>query len=93
MVGTKWHIGWNTLECVDPKSSLHSSDGEAFYFNHSFCYQGPSEYQVGLSRHPKPFASVIRRGKVVGIQFHPEKSQEAGRVLLKNLVLELTSHA
>jgi glutamine amidotransferase len=93
MGGAKWHIGWNTLECVIPESSLELSNGEAFYFNHSFCYQGSSEYQVGLSRHPDPFASVIRNGNAVGIQFHPEKSQEAGRVLLKNLILELTTHA
>ena len=92
LTGAKWHIGWNTLECVDSDSLLQASDGQAFYFNHSFCYQGPSEYQVGLSRHPEPFASVIRRGHVFGIQFHPEKSQEAGRVLLKNLISGL-AHA
>lgn len=91
--GAKWHIGWNTLECVQPDSMLKPSDGQAFYFNHSFCYQGPYEYQAGVSRHPGPFASVIRRGNVVGIQFHPEKSQEAGRMLLKNLILGLTTHA
>lgn len=91
--GAKWHIGWNTLECVEPDLMLQSSDGQTFYFNHSFCYQGPREYQAGVSRHPGPFASVIRRGKVVGIQFHPEKSQEAGRVLLKSLILGLTTHA
>lgn len=90
LTGAKWHIGWDTLECVDSDSLLQPSDGQAFYFNHSFCYQGPREYQVALSRHPDPFASVIRRGKVVGIQFHPEKSQEAGRVLLKNLITGLT---
>jgi imidazole glycerol-phosphate synthase subunit HisH len=93
MGGAKWHIGWNTLECVNLEPSLQPSDGEAFYFSHSFCYQGLSEYQVALSRHPNPFAAIIRKGKVVGIQFHPEKSQEAGRVLLKNLILELTTHA
>lgn len=90
LTGAKWHIGWNTLECVDPDSLLQASDGQAFYFNHSFCYQGPSEYQIGLSRHPEPFASVIRRGNVVGIQFHPEKSQQAGRALLKSLISGLT---
>jgi imidazole glycerol-phosphate synthase subunit HisH len=91
LAGAKWHIGWNTLECVDSNSLLRLSDGQAFYFNHSFCYQGPPEYQVALSRHVEPFASVICRGKVVGIQFHPEKSQEAGRVLLKNLVLGIAN--
>jgi glutamine amidotransferase len=87
----KWHIGWNTLECVPSDSLIRASDGQAFYFNHSFRYQGPTEYQIGLSRHPGPFASVIRRTNVVGIQFHPEKSQEAGRVLLKNIVLGLSN--
>lgn len=90
ITGAKWHIGWNTLECGDADLLLQPSDGQEFYFSHSFCYQGPSEYQVGLSRHPGPFAAVIRRGNVVGIQFHPEKSQKAGRVLLKNLISGLT---
>ena len=55
LTGPKWHIGWNTLECVDSDPLLQSSDGQAFYFNHSFCYQGPSEYQVGLTRLSGPF--------------------------------------
>lgn len=81
-----WHIGWNTLKCTQDDPLLGPSDGEAFYFNHSFYYQGPSEYQVAITRHPSAFAGVIRRGSVVGLQFHPEKSQAAGKVLLKNLL-------
>lgn len=87
---TKWHIGWNTLECVKTDPLLQPSDGQAFYFNHSFCYQGPNEYLVGLTRHHSPFAAVIRRSNSVGIQFHPEKSQAAGRALLKNIISGLT---
>ena len=90
LTGAKWHIGWNTLECVNNDSLLQPSDGQAFYFNHLFCYKGPSEYQVGLSHHPGPIAAVIRRGNSVGIQFHPEKSQAAGRALLKNIISGLT---
>lgn len=89
---SKWHIGWNTLECVTLDPLLQPSDGKAFYFNHSFCYQGPAEYQVCVFRHPQPVACVIRRGSVIGVQFHPEKSQSAGRELLKNLITGL-SHA
>lgn len=89
--GAKWHIGWNTLECIGSDSLLQGSDGQAFYFNHSFCYQGPVEYQAGLSRYPEPLVSIIKRGNVVGIQFHPEKSQDAGRVLLKNLISGLSN--
>jgi len=82
----EWHIGWNTTECVGTDPLLQPSDGQAFYFNHSFCYQGPPEYQVCVSRHHRSFASVIRRGPVMGLQFHPEKSQAPGRELLKRLV-------
>ena len=91
LTGAKWHIGWNTLECVNTDELFQPSDRQDFYFNHSFCYQGPSEYQVGLARHPSPFAVAIRRGNSVGIQFHPEKSQSAGKVLLKNIILGLTN--
>lgn len=89
----KWHIGWNSLEVFSPESSLQSSDGELFYFNHSFFFRGPNEYQVGLTRNPNPFAAVIRRNMTVGIQFHPEKSQEAGHLLLASLIMELANNA
>lgn len=87
-----WHIGWNTLECTQHDPLIQPSDGEAFYFNHSFCYHGPAEYQMATARHPSAFAAVIRRGSVVGLQFHPEKSQTAGKVLLRNLITGL-AHA
>ena len=83
------HIGWNTLEFSQNNSLWSEIDGEAFYFNHSFCYQGPFEYQVAVSQHLIPFPSIIRRGNVIGLQFHPEKSQLAGKVLLKNLIKSL----
>jgi glutamine amidotransferase len=83
------HIGWNTLEFTQHGPLWSSSDGEAFYFNHSFCYQGPAEYQVAATRHSSAFSSVIQRGSVVGLQFHPEKSQSAGKDLLRNLIAGL----
>ena len=85
------HIGWNTLECSKNDSLLTLSDGEAFYFNHSFYYQGPKEYQIATARHPSVFSAAIRRGSVVGLQFHPEKSQAAGQVLLKNVITGLVN--
>lgn len=81
-----WHIGWNTLECSRGDPLFGPSDGHAFYFNHSFYYEGPAEYQVAVTRHPSAFTAVIRRGSVVGVQFHPEKSQAAGKALLGNLI-------
>lgn len=83
------HIGWNTLECMQNDSLISQSDGQSFYFNHSFYYQGSKEYQIAVARHPSVFAAAIRRGCVAGLQFHPEKSQVAGKVLLKNLIMGL----
>lgn len=85
------HIGWNTLECSLNDSFFAPSDGQVFYFNHSFYFDGPSEYQVAVARHFSAFAAAIRRGSAIGVQFHPEKSQMAGKVLLKNLIAGLVN--
>lgn len=88
--GQSVHIGWNTLELTRQTAPWSASDGEAFYFNHSYYLSAPEEYQVAVTRHQSVFTSALQRGKVVGLQFHPEKSQSAGKVLLKNLIIELT---
>jgi len=85
----KWHIGWNTLVCTNGDPLFQLSDGLDFYFNHSYCYFGPENYQVCVTHFPTPFSSVIRRGNVVGIQFHPEKSQDAGKELLRSVIMGL----
>lgn len=85
----KWHIGWNTLECIKENSVFTSSNNKAFYFNHSFMYEGNAEYKVCISNNSEIIPSVIRKDNVVGLQFHPEKSQRPGQELLNNLILEL----
>lgn len=84
--GTRWHIGWNSIEVVGDDALLMPSDGEAMYFNHSFAFEAPGEYRACLARLNRPVVAGVRRGKVVGLQFHPEKSQTAGRIMLRNLV-------
>jgi glutamine amidotransferase len=80
------HIGWNTLEVLQDEPLLEASDRQWLYFNHSYVFHAPPEYTVGLSRSARPFAAAVRRGRTVGLQFHPEKSQAAGRELLKNVI-------
>lgn len=84
-----WHIGWNTIEQVQVDPLFRDSDGQAFFFNHSYVYRGPIEYQICCTHAGNEFASAIRRGPIVGVQFHPEKSQAAGRVLLRQLIVGL----
>lgn len=81
-----WHIGWNTIENVSGDRMLASADGEAVYFNHSYIVETADEFQLCATRMERPFASGIRRENVVGLQFHPEKSQAAGRELLSCVI-------
>lgn len=89
LTSTKWHIGWNKVDCISSDPMLQASDGEQFYFNHSFCYQGPSQYQACITHHQTPLVAAIRNSNIFGVQFHPEKSQSAGRRFLKDLLLGL----
>jgi imidazole glycerol-phosphate synthase subunit HisH len=71
------HIGWNAVE---------STTGAApyFYFAHSFAAvpQDPAVVSGTTSYGDARFASAIARGSVIGVQFHPEKSQREGLALL-----------
>lgn len=85
-----WHIGWNTIACRQEDALVARANGEAFYFNHSFHYQGPHDFEIARAGEPRPCAAIIRHGRVVGMQFHPEKSQASGRLLLQDLITGLT---
>jgi len=85
----RWHIGWNSLEVPLRHQLLHASDGEVMYFNHSYCFRGPTDFVVAISRvyeGSEPLVAVIQRGSVWGLQFHPEKSQGPGLELLDRLI-------
>lgn len=84
--GGAWHIGWNDIACAPSDSLLAPSDKACFYFNHSFLFQGEVRYQAATTLHGQQFASIIRNGSTIGLQFHPEKSQKAGHALLHNLI-------
>lgn len=85
----RWHIGWNGLEINKRRHLLQLSDGEVMYFNHSYAYRGPEEFVVATSRVYQGGAALvaaIARGSVLGLQFHPEKSQQPGLELLARLI-------
>ena len=85
----RWHIGWNSLEVSEGQPLLQSSDGEVMYFNHSYVFRGPEAFVAAWSRvreGGEPLVAAIQRGSVWGLQFHPEKSQQAGLELLDRLI-------
>jgi glutamine amidotransferase len=79
-------VGWNQVEW----KSVHAlsegiGDKTFFYFVHSFfCETDEAASVVGETEYGLTYSSVVARGSVCGVQFHPEKSQAAGLRLLKN---------
>ncbi|ANY18945.1 Imidazole glycerol phosphate synthase subunit HisH 1 [Tsuneonella dongtanensis] len=83
---TPCHIGWNAVDAVTADSMFAPTDGRAMYFNHSFVFDTPPDYRALTARIDRPFTVGVRRENLVGLQFHPEKSQEDGRELLRNVI-------
>jgi glutamine amidotransferase len=82
------HIGWNTVESVRPHPLFEGiPDGSHFYFVHSYA-PVPVDESVVVARttHGRPFVSAAAYGSLYGLQFHPEKSAEAGLRLLANFL-------
>jgi len=85
----RWHIGWNGLEVPPERALLHGSDGDVMYFNHSYVYRGPEEFVAARFRvqdGSQALVAAIQRGSVLGLQFHPEKSQRPGLELLERVI-------
>jgi glutamine amidotransferase len=73
------HVGWNTIERTAPAQLLAGSRVPAWaYFTHSFAAPADAKGVVACSVHGGRFAAVVERGAVHGMQYHPEKSGDAG---------------
>jgi glutamine amidotransferase len=82
------HIGWNLVGFERPSPLVDGlGDGAAFYHVHSFACRPASEGDVvGRGVYGERFVSIVERGNVMGVQFHPEKSSRDGLALLRNFV-------
>lgn len=79
-------VGWNQIKIQKPHPLLEGiSDESNFYFVHSY-YVNPveKEVEIALTDYETAFPSIIAKGNVYGIQFHPEKSSYPGLRILKN---------
>lgn len=93
-VGKVPHMGWNTLGVESDHPVVEGVDGEHFYFVHSYYADADGDATVAATEYGHnaeqsvDFSSVVsnEKGNVVGTQFHPEKSGEAGLCLLGNFV-------
>ena len=85
------HMGWNQLEPAWENPLLDDIQaGDYTYFVHSY-YCDPEDATAVLAwtDYGFPFASVVAKDNIYGLQFHPEKSQNVGLTILKNFVEKL----
>lgn len=79
------HIGWNRLHDVADHPLLEGLRDRYVYFVHSYAPEGvPDDLCLARCTHGRAFAAVAGHGRVMGTQFHPERSGEAGLRLLRN---------
>ena len=82
------HIGWNSIEIVNDSPLLYDiKDKEDFYFVHSFKYELENNNNlISKTNYGDFFPSIIQKENIFGVQFHPEKSQDAGQTLFNNFL-------
>lgn len=82
------HMGWNQVWHTRPHPLWHDiADGSRFYFVHSYYIRLDDEHlMTGRCEYGVPFTAALGRENVFAVQFHPEKSQNAGLKLLQNFM-------
>jgi glutamine amidotransferase len=92
------HMGWNTVEVPGGSRLFASVEGERFYFVHSYAVREWTLQTNDRTRAPEViwsehggdrFVAAVENGPLSATQFHPEKSGDAGAVLLRNWVANL----
>lgn len=87
-------IGWNGINLRKPSALFNGYNQEKLYFVHSFRAMANSTNQdwvLTTTNYGEEFVSGVQKGKVTAFQFHPEKSGEAGLILLKNFLTGTTA--
>jgi len=80
------HMGWNTFSDLKSHPLIDTFDTEKyFYYVHSF-YAPVGEWTVASCNYINDFSAVVCRDNYWGVQFHPEKSGQAGSLLLQNFL-------
>ena len=88
------HIGWNALHDVADHPLFYGNgsggrvgEGSHVYFVHSYAVEGaPADQVLALATHGRAFPAVAGRGRVLGTQFHPEKSGPVGLSVLEGFL-------
>jgi glutamine amidotransferase len=81
------HMGWNQLHPTRAHPMLEGvKDGDHVYFVHSYWCDASPDVVLAETDYGRRFPAIVGRGNVLGVQFHPEKSQAVGLRLMANFV-------
>ena len=81
------HVGWNDCEIIKEKNDLFKgiNKNTDFYFTHSYILKKYEKKDIiAFTQYGTKFPSVAKKNNIYGVQFHPEKSQDKGLLILKN---------
>ena len=81
------HMGWNQVVLTRHSCLLDGIESSAyFYFAHSYAVLDSNGTMAATCSHGTPFAAVVEKENIFAVQFHPEKSGDAGARLLRNFL-------
>ena len=82
------HIGWNDIKVKKKNKIIENLDVyRDFYFVNSFYFHPKKkENVVAETNYGQNFCSIVQKKNIIGVQFHPEKSQKAGQLIIKNFL-------
>lgn len=82
------HVGWNEVNSSqDHPLFSNIENGTDFYFVHSYHFQNADKkHTIATTPFCGGFVSSVQKDNIMGVQFHPEKSQKPGARLLSNFL-------
>ena len=80
------HVGFNKIDVIKTNKLLKDLENEEFYFMHSYEVVNYTNIVSLTDYSDHKFVSSIQYNNIYGVQFHPEKSREAGIKLFRNFI-------
>lgn len=78
-------MGWNNIANLKSDLMRDVKENSYCYFVHSY-YASLGEHTIATTNYVQPFSAALHKNNFYGVQFHAEKSADAGQMILKNFV-------
>ena len=81
------HVGWNEVSFLKKNNLFNEIENNpCFYFVHSYCFKTKDKYITSKTDYGVEIIASVQYENIMGVQFHPEKSQRKGLKLLSNFL-------